>query len=101
MKKNAMLMSTGLDVDLSYSASSSIDVLFQDYLAVSENNTDGKNNSCGKLMQESLGCNKLQKSFIGLNFFYKKLKQESSYLRNFIQGDLILVGNIYLLLDRC
>lgn len=52
-------------------------------------------------MQKSLGFNKLQKGSIELDFFYKKLKQKSFYLSNFVQRDLILVNNWFLLLDKC
>ena len=88
-----MLTSGGLGADSSYSAGQSAGVLSQDSPVVSENNTDGKDNSCGKLTQESLGFDKLQKSFMGLDFPYEKLKQKSFCLSNSIQRDLILVGN--------
>ena len=44
-----MLTSGGLGANLSYSAGQFAGILFQDCPAVSENNTDGKDNSCGKL----------------------------------------------------
>ena len=92
-KKSAMLMSGGLGANLSYSAGQSAGALSQDSLAVSENNTDGKDNSCGKLTRESSGFDKSQKSSMGLDFPHGKLKQESSCLSDSVQGDLILVGN--------
>ena len=88
-----MLTFGGLSANSSYSTGQSAGVLSRDSPAVSENNTDGKDNSCGKLTQESLGFDKSQKGFIGLDFPHGKLKRESSCLSNFVQGDLILVGN--------
>ena len=81
-KKSAMFTSGGLGADSSYSAGQSAGALFRDSPAVSENNTNSKDNSRGKLTQESSGFNKSQKGFIGLDFSHEKLKRESSYLSN-------------------
>ena len=67
-------MSKNLDADLSYGAGQSTSAFSQDSPPISEKNTDGKNGFCRKLAQESLGFNKLQKSFIELDFSYRKLK---------------------------
>ena len=100
-KKSAMLTFGGLNADSSYSAGQFADALSWDSPTVSENNIDDKNNSYQKLIQESLGFDKSQKSFMGLDFPYKKLKQESFCLSNSVQGDLILVDNWFSLLDGC
>ena len=88
-----MLLSEGLGADSSYSTGQSAGALSRDSPAISENNTDGKDNSCRKLMQESSGFDKSQKGFMGLDFPHGKLKRESSCLSNSVQEDLILVGN--------
>ena len=92
-KKSAMLTSGGLGVDSSYSAGQFAGALSRDSFAVSENDTNGKDNSCKKLTRESSGFDKSQKGSMGLDFLYGKLKQESSCLSDSVQGDLILVGN--------
>ena len=91
----------GLSADLSYNASRFAGVLSRDSLSVIENNIKDKNNSCRKLLQESLRFNKLQKRFMRLDVLYWKLKQESFYLIHFVQQNLILVDNWFSLLDRC
>lgn len=57
------------------------------------NNIDYIENSSIKLTQENLGSDKLQKGFMGLDVLHEKLKQERCYLSNFVEEDLILVGN--------
>ena len=88
-----MLTSGGLGANSSYSAGQSAGALSHDSPAVNENNTDGKDNSYGKLTKESLGFDKSQKGSMGLDFPHGKLKRESSYLSDSVQEDLILVGN--------
>ena len=88
-----MLTSGGLGTNSSYSAGQSAGVLSRDSLAVSESNTDGKDNSCRKLTRESSGFDKSQKGSMWLDFSHGKLKRESSCLSNSVQEDLILVGN--------
>ena len=88
-----MLTSGSLGADSSYNAGQSAGALSRDSPAVNENNTNGKDNSCGKLTQESSGFDKSQKGSMGLDFPHGKLKQESSCLSNSVQGDLILVDN--------
>ena len=88
-----MLTSGGLGADSSYSTGQSTGALSRDSPPVSENNTDGKDNPCRKLMQESLGFDKSQKGSVELDVSYGNLKQESSYLSDSVQGDVILVGN--------
>lgn len=70
-------MSGSLGTDLGYNAGQSTSALFGDSPAISKNNIDSKKNSCRKLTQKSLGFNKLQKSFIRLDFLCQKLKQKS------------------------
>lgn len=72
-KKDDILISGSLS-NLNYTASQSADALFQNFPAVSENNTNNKDNSWKKQMQKNLGFEKLQKSFIKLNVSYEKLK---------------------------
>lgn len=77
-----MLTSEGLNAESSYNAGPSTGALSRDSLAVSKNNIDSKDNSCGKLMQESSGFGKLQKDSMKLDIPHGNLKQESSYLNN-------------------
>lgn len=57
-----MLTSEGLSTDLSYSTGQFTGALSQDFLAISENNINGKDNSYRKLTQENLKFNKSEKS---------------------------------------
>ena len=92
-KKSAMLTSGRLGADSSYNAGQCAGALSQDSLAIGENNTDGKDNSCGKLTQESSRFDKSQKGSMRLDFPHGKLKRESSSQSNSVQRDLILVGH--------
>lgn len=58
-------------------------------------------NSWEKLMQDNLEFEKLQKKFIRLDILYEKQKQESSFVKDFVRGDLILIRNEFSLLDEC
>ena len=98
-KKSAMLTSGGLGANSSYSAGQFAGALSRDSSVVSKNNTDGKDNSCGKLTRESSRFEKSQKGSMGLDVPHGKLKRESSCLSNSVQGDLILVDNWFSLLD--
>lgn len=87
-----MLASGGL-ANSNCSMGQFVGTLFQNSLAVSENNVKGISNSKEKLTWENLGFDKLQKSFIRLVATYEKSKQENSCMGSFIEKNLIIVGN--------
>lgn len=72
-KKNILLIFKSLS-DLSYYAGQSTNVLSQDFVAISKNHIDSMEYSCEKLMQKSLGFDKLQKDSMGLDVCYRNLK---------------------------
>ena len=82
---------------MSYSAGQFVGTLSQGFSAVSENNAKGMGNSGGKLTQENLGLDKSQKSSMRLVVPYGKSKQESFWVGNLVEKDLIIVGNWLLL----
>lgn len=86
--------------DSSYNEARLADALSQGSPTISENNIDDNDNSWGNVMKKSLGFDKSQKCSLRFDVLNRKLKKESFWLTNSVQGDLILIDNWFSLLKN-